>query len=337
MKILKFIGIGIAALVAVLLVIGLISSKDYNIHRDTVINAPVETVFKNVSTYENFKTWSPWQKLDSNMTSTIEGTDGTVGAKYSWKGNDNVGEGSMTITKLEENKSIEHLLSFIKPFESSCTTYMNLEAADGGTKVTWGMKGESGFVERIFMTLMGGMDKAVGKDYEKGLTQLKTVCESTPANPTYTISEIDWVEKNCLSHREVVKFQDMSGFFGGNFPKIFEAVAKAGAKPGIPLAIFYKYDEAAGNADVAAAIPYEGKKFSAKGFENLNLPAVKGYVMDYFGPYNDEMKKPYVAMDAKLKEMGKTNPKMVIEEYITDPMSEKDSTKWHTKVYFFVD
>ncbi len=164
MKILKIIGIIVAALVAIGVVIGLVSPKDYNIHRETIINAPVETVFKNVSHYEHFTKWSPWQHLDTAMTTTLEGTDGTVGAKYSWKGNDQVGEGSMTFTKIEENKSVEQALEFLKPFKSSSTTYMNLEVADDGTKVTWCMKGESGFVTRIMMTLMGGMDAAVGKD-----------------------------------------------------------------------------------------------------------------------------------------------------------------------------
>ncbi len=178
MKILKIVGIVLAVILAALTIIGLVAPKDYNIHRETVINAPAETVFKNVTTYENFKKWSPWQNLDSNITTTIEGTDGTVGSKYSWKGNDKVGEGSMTVLKIEENKSIEQALEFLKPFKSSTTTYMNLEPADGGTKVTWGMKGESGFIVRIMMTLMGGMDKAVGKDYENGLANLKKLSET---------------------------------------------------------------------------------------------------------------------------------------------------------------
>jgi effector-binding domain-containing protein len=341
MKILKIVGIILAVLVAAVVAKALLTPKDYNVHRETVINAPAETVFKNVSRYENFPKWSPWQHLDPAMTTTIEGTDGTVGAKYSWKGNKKAGEGVMTITKLEQNKSLEQDLHFIKPFENSATTYMNLEPAEGGTKVTWGMKGEAGFTSRFFMTIFtlgGGMDKAVGKDYEQGLVNLKKVCESegTTTTSAYEIKETDWAGKQTLSIRQTVKFQDMPKYFGDNFPKMFEAIGKGGGKPGMPLAVFYKYDTVAKNADVAAAIPYEGKPVTAKGYAALNLPASKAYVIDYWGDY-EKMKPAYDAMDAKLREMGRQNPDMVIEEYVTDPMNEKDTTKWNTKIYFFVN
>lgn len=338
MKILKIIGIVVAAIVAVLVIIGLVSPKNYDVKRDIVINAPADVVFKTVSHYSELKKWSPWQELDTTMTTTLDGTDGTVGAKYSWKGNDKVGEGAMTITKVEEGKTIEHDLSFIKPFESRSTTYMNTEAAEGGTKVTWGMKGESGFVERIMMTLMGGMDGAVGKDYEKGLAQLKTVCESGSgaAASVYEVKEVDWAAKECLAIRQVVEFKDFAKFMGEHYPKMFAAIGTGKAKPGIPLGVYYDYDEAGMKADLAVAIPYEGGKVLAKGYSNLDLPARKGYTIDYWGDYA-KMMPAYDAMTAKLKELGKENPDMVIEEYITDPMNEKDTAKWNTKIYFFVN
>jgi effector-binding domain-containing protein/uncharacterized protein YndB with AHSA1/START domain len=336
MKILKIAGIVIAVIALIVIVLGLVGAKTYNVHREIVINAPAETVYKTASHYENFPQWSPWQHLDPNMKTNIEGTDGTVGAKYSWVGNNKAGAGAMTLTKLEENKTIGQDLDFEKPFKSHATTYMNFEPADGGTKVTWGMMGESGFVSRVMMTLMGGMDKMIGPDYEKGLANLKSLTEAEASSaPAYEIKEVDWAEKNYLTKREVVKFQDMSNFFGNHFPKMDEAIGKAGAKPGIMSGVYYKYDEQAMTADVAAAVPYEGKKVSAKGYDNLTIPAGKAYMVDYYGDYM-KMKPAYDAIDAKLKTMGKENPDLVVEEYITDPMSEADTAKWNTKIYFFV-
>ncbi len=178
MKVLRILGIVLVAIVVAGLIIGLTAPKSYDIKRETVINAPAEVIFKTVSNYSEFPKWSPWLELDPNMKTTIEGTDGTFGAKYRWSGNDEAGTGSMTITKLEDGKSVEQALEFLKPFKSSATTYINIETTEGGQKVSWGMKGESAFVARVFMTLMGGMDKAVGPDYEKGLAKLKALCES---------------------------------------------------------------------------------------------------------------------------------------------------------------
>lgn len=334
MKALKIIGVVLAVLVAAGVVIGLVTPKDYDLHRSVVIAASNQVVFNNISHYSEFPQWSPWQHLDPKMKTKLEGEDGTVGAKYSWVGNDDAGEGSMTITKLEPGAYVEQALEFLKPFKSSATTYFNVEEVDGAQKVTWGMKGENGFVARIFMTLMGGIDKAVGKDYENGLANLKTLCESAPA-AVYQVKEADWTAKVCLSKRKVVGFQDFASFYGDNFPKMFEAITKAGAKPGVPLGVYYMYDEKEMKADVAAAIPYEGANVASKDFAPLNLPAAKGYSIDYLGDYN-KMGPAYEAMNAKLKELGKTNPEMVIEEYLTDPGTEKDTAKWLTRIYFFV-
>lgn len=331
MKVLKIIGIIVAVLVVLVLAAGIIAPKKFDINRSIVINASAETVFTNVSHFSAFNQWNPWSRLDSAMIVNEEGTDGTVGAKHSWKGNNKVGEGSMTITKIEPGKSVEWALDFIKPFEGHNQAYLNMETTEGGQKVTWGMKGSMPFPMNAMMLFMN-MDKEGGKDYEEGLANLKAMCE---AAPKYEVTEVDWTEKNCLAFRAVVGFADMPKFFGEHYGKMYEAISKAGAKPSIPLAVFYKYDEKAMNADVAAAIPFEGKKVLAKGYSNLNLPSSKAYLINYFGDYQ-KMKPAYVAMDAKLKTLGKENPDMVIEEYVSDPMSEKDTAKWNTKIYFFV-
>ena len=334
MKILKIIGIIIVAIVALVLVAGLLAPKDFNVNRSITINASPETVFRNISTFEQFNKWNPWNKLDSNQVVTQEGTDGTVGAKRSWKGNSKVGEGSMTLTKAEPNKSAEYALDFLKPFKTHNIGYMDIETAEGGQKVTWGMKGSMPYPMNALLLVMN-IDKEGGKDFEEGLASLKTLSESAPTS-AYQIKEVDWTAKNCLSVRKVVGFVDMPKFFGTHYPKMAEAIGKGGAKPGIPLAVFYRYDEKAMNADVAAAIPYEGKKIISKEYAVLNLPATKANLIDYFGDYNG-MKPAYDEMTVFLKKnFNRENPDMVVEEYVSDPMSEKDTAKWETKIYFFV-
>jgi effector-binding domain-containing protein len=333
MKALKIIGIVVAVLITIVVVVGLIAPKDFDIHREVVINAPQETVWKGISTFEEFNKWNPWSKLDPKMIVKEEGVDGTVGAKHSWKGNKKVGEGSMTLAKIEPYKATEYDL-FFADFGSHNTGYYTMEPAGKGQKVTWGMRGHMGFPWNVMMLFMN-MDKEGGKDFEEGLANLKAQSESARIAPAYEVKDVDWAEKNALSIRKTVAFQDMPKFFGDNYPKMYQEVAKAGAKPGTALAVFYMYDEKGGKADVAAAVPYEGKKVVSKEYTALNLPAGKAYSMDYYGPYNEKMKEPYKAMDAKLKSMGKTNPDMVIEEYVTDPMTEKDTAKWYTRIYFF--
>lgn len=340
MKILRILGIVLALIIAGLVVIGLTAPKSYDVKRETVINTSAVAVFNTVSHYSEFPKWSPWQELDTNMVAKLEGTDGTVGAKYSWKGNDKAGAGSMTITKLEAGKYFEQDLEFLEPFPSKAVTYFNLETTEGGTKVVWGMKGEAGFVSRIFMTLMGGMDGAIGKDFEKGLGKLKALCESSGSvggTSAYEVKAIDWKGKDYAIVRKTVKFPEIGDFFKENFPKLFEVVSKAKGKPGIPVGIYYMYDEKAGQADMAAGIPIGEKVPLDKSVTVTTVPSGKAYVIDYYGAY-EKMQAPYQAMAEYLKaNYNREDPDLVIEEYISDPMTEKDTSQWLTKIYFFVN
>lgn len=165
---------------------------DYKVERNTIINAPAGVVYKNISDLREFVKWNPWSGKDPDIKIVYEGEPGTVGSSYQWKGNKQVGEGKMTVTALQPGSRVEQKLEFIKPFPSIANVYLTIEAAESGQKVTWGMTGKSGFISRVFLTFMGGMEKAIGPDYDKGIQELKRKCEAeaspapaaetTPAN-----------------------------------------------------------------------------------------------------------------------------------------------------------
>src|SRR5690348_16360263 len=107
MIILKIIGIVLLWLIALFLIVSAILPADYKVERSIVIKAPVSTVYEEVRYFKNFNYWSPWYSLDTTATIEITGTDGEVGAKYSWTSKkDDVGSGSMTRVSQEQNKSL---------------------------------------------------------------------------------------------------------------------------------------------------------------------------------------------------------------------------------------
>lgn len=341
MKVLKVIGIIIAVLVVAVVVLGLIAPKDYTVKRSITINAPQNVVYDNIRLFENFNKWEPWGKYDEGKTKvTLEGTDGTVGAKRSWEG-PKTGSGSMTIAKLEENKSVTWDLAFLKPFESHSNVQVVVTPAEGGQQqVDWNMNGKMPFPFNA-MGLFMNMDKTMGKDFEDGLKGLKSVSEAGGGTGTtaYKIDEIDWTEKNYLSHREVVKVADLPTFFGKHFPVIYGSITKANAQPGIPVGVYYDFDMAKGIADVAAAVPTDKVPFPIKSaeYKDLKLPAGKAYKIDYYGPY-EKMEPAYDAMTVYLKEkFNREKPDLVVEEYVGDPVTEKDPSKLLTVIYFFVN
>jgi hypothetical protein len=168
----------VAALLVAFLVVVAVQPSAYKVTRTTQVAASPEAAFAQVNDFHNWNAWSPWDRLDPAMKRTFEGSTAGPGAIYKWEGNDQVGQGQMTIVEAQPGKLVKIKLDFIKPFPSTSVTEFTFDGDGPNTRVTWTMTGENSFVAKAFMLFMGGMDKAVGPDFEKGLAQLKTAAES---------------------------------------------------------------------------------------------------------------------------------------------------------------
>lgn len=149
----------------------------YALSRSTVIAAPPDAVFAHINDFRRWDAWSPWAKKDPNARVTFSGPPAGKGSVFQWAGNQDVGEGSMTIVESKPAESIGIRLAFVKPFEGESTSGFALRPEGTGTRVTWTLSGQQSFLERAFCTLMGGMERIIGPDYEKGLANLKSVAE----------------------------------------------------------------------------------------------------------------------------------------------------------------
>ena len=150
--------------------------SSYEVKRSATINAAPQAVYGKIVDLHKWESWSPWEGADPDMTKRYAGPDAGVGASYAWSGNRKVGEGTMTITDVAEPSRIAIDLEFLKPFKGQNETTFDLAPAGDGTKVTWTMTGTHTFLSRIIGIFMS-MDKMVGKDFEKGLAQLKADVE----------------------------------------------------------------------------------------------------------------------------------------------------------------
>ena len=56
--------IGLAAVVAAVVIVGLLLPRSVHVERSTVIEAPPSVVFALVNDYRAFNRWSPWARID---------------------------------------------------------------------------------------------------------------------------------------------------------------------------------------------------------------------------------------------------------------------------------
>jgi polyketide cyclase/dehydrase/lipid transport protein len=165
-----------AVIVAAFVIIVATRPAGFRIVRSMTMAAPASTAFAQVNDFHNWQAWSPWAKLDPSMQQSYDGAPAGNGATYSWIGNKKVGEGRMTLTESRPNEFVRITLQFIRPFAATNITEFTFRPEGGSTHVTWSMSGNSNFVHKAF-GLFVNMDQLVGRDFEKGLAQMKIITE----------------------------------------------------------------------------------------------------------------------------------------------------------------
>lgn len=152
------------------------SRKDYDVSRTIMIKRPKAEVYGYIRQLQKQPLWMPWFLNNPNTLFKFKGEDGKEGAAAYWKGENKV-EGIQKITKVREGKILESQVLFLRPYKSLSICYMAVKEVEAGsTKMVWGLKGVHRFPASVLM-LFYGMDRAVGKDFETGLYNLKTIME----------------------------------------------------------------------------------------------------------------------------------------------------------------
>lgn len=167
-------------LVAVLVALaGFVATRpsEFSMQRTATIQASPDIAFALVNDFHQWGQWSPWEKLDPAMKKTYEGAEAGTGAKYAWVGNDDVGQGRMTIEESKPNESIRIKLEFLKPWEATNTTHFLFKPEGETVSVTWKMEGTNNFVSKAFWTFFD-MEGMLAKDFDKGLAAMKTAAET---------------------------------------------------------------------------------------------------------------------------------------------------------------
>lgn len=179
MKIFKNILYGFIGIVVLILATALILKKDYSVEKQIVINKPKIIVFEYLKLLKNQDNFSKWAKMDPQMIKTYRGTDGTVGFVSAWESkSDDVGTGEQEIKRIVEGERIDYELRFIKPFAAVSPAWMTTEmASETETTVKWGFKGHMDWPMNLMLLFMD-MEEMIGKDFEEGLTTLKSILES---------------------------------------------------------------------------------------------------------------------------------------------------------------
>ena len=173
---LKKILIALAAIIAIFLIVVALQPAEFHVERTAAMAAPAATVFDQVNDFHKWDAWSPWAKLDPNAKITFEGPPSGTGTIMTWAGNNQVGEGKMTLTESKPNELVKINVDIVKPMEGSSATEFAFKPEGDQIAVTWSMSGHHNFLGKAMCLVMNGK-KMMSDIMDKGLANMKSVVE----------------------------------------------------------------------------------------------------------------------------------------------------------------
>jgi len=334
MKILKYL-----LLFVLIIVVGgavYLASLDgkYDVSRSCVIKAPLSLTFNTVNEFKTWGDWGPWKEMDSTIVYSFPEVTSGENASYTWTGT-SPKKGAMRNVSVTKNKEILQKIQMDDYDESDI--YWNFEAVEGGTKITWGMKGEMPFVVRF---MAAGMDKQIGPMYERGFEMLEEyLVKKMDEHSVVFNSEVDYgggfylyISTSCAINQIPEKMEEM-------MPKLHKYVGENSiVTSGNPFTVYHKWDEENKTTMFSVGIPVRERiktdgtvlvgfqervktaKFTAKGAYKFGTDAWM------FGFKTLEEK------GLKIIETGEP-----FEVYVTSPMTTENPADYITEIYLPIE
>jgi effector-binding domain-containing protein len=208
----------------------------------------------------------------------------------------------------------------------------------GGTKVTWSTKGKMDFFFKIYTALDGGIDKVIGRMYEKSLVNLDK-------NLDYEIKTFSIKNDGLLTKPQ---FFYVAQSFTSEISKINKnykiVVPKISAFcidnnisiSGNPFIIYHSYDTVLGLANISIAIPIQSEIFLTAGSDinSGKIVAFEAVKTTLTGDYS-HTKTAYNTAVAFLnqKQLRRDPNYAFIAMYTKGKSDVRNPSKWVTEIY----
>lgn len=308
---------------------------NYNIEQSKVINAPKSVVYDIVQDFQTWEHWGPWKAEEPDMQFNYPEKTAGEGGAYSWEGSMN---GSMETTAVVANTSLEQDLSIMTPGgeRNPKVSWRFEDAENGGTKVTWSMRGEHTLMDKAYFAFTGmDFDAQQVEMYTKGLEGLSAMAfDSTQKHEVTANGITEYGGGFYLYKTSSANTQNISRTMGENYGVVMAYMNTNGLKQsGMPFTIYNEMLEGGGvimsNAiPVKEKIVVQGDAMVLSGY----IPKSKVVKVTLKGNYiylPKAWEEAYAYVEKyRLEQIDKP-----FEIYTTDPGDYPNPADWITEIY----
>jgi effector-binding domain-containing protein len=321
----------LACFIVIVLIAGIFMPKDIKTSKTFDVEAPASFVYNLVNNQTTASKWNAWILDDETTALQYEKIKVGKDSGYSWKSKKN-GDGTLKYTSVVPNEKIE--ADLIMGGEKSKSTQIFKDSKDGKSTLRWDFESHMSYPKNAFAPILLYMINKMNKK-SVGFMEAEIKKRQQGEYYGYKVKEASQNQRHFVTSRSVISFDQISQFYAQNLAAIYQKLQAEGiTAAGPPCAIFYQYDESKQTTDMAVAVPVL-TPVAIKDLGNEVYPAQNAISVDYFGDSAKNQAAHY-ALNDYLNDRNYAETKPAIEEYVTDPLSEKDPSKWLTKIYYYI-
>lgn len=319
-----------------------IATKDgnYQMERSNLIHAPLSLVYNEATNLKNWKNWAPWNE-ENIILSISEDTTGQ--AKLSWK-SEALGKGTLTTLETIPYSSMEQkLVKKTSIGEADGIMYWKFDEVENGTKVTWGIKGDLDFKEKLAFFLQDtNLPQLFAPKFEQGLKDLEKIISSKMEE--YSVN-VDGTTQHgggyYMYSTTATKINEVYARAAKMIAQVKLYMTKNNISiNGSPFIVYNQRNEANGTTIFSAAIPTPSMVVTPSGSQVLNgflqpQQVVKTTLKGNYKNTTEAWETAYRYIyenNLKVNENGEP-----FEIFITSPSEEPNPAKWVTEIYIPVE
>ncbi len=312
------------------LVVSFFLPRHVTLEKDIIIAAPVRVVFSQVNDFHCWEKWSAWTQTDKVLNTSYRNSGIGNNAGYSWQSKGTEQEsGHISIEKSAPYDSIVMKIDLAGKTETKGSFIFSEK--NGQTAVSWKCSADLGMgplTRWKGLTWSGGLTPEV----ETGLENLKTVSETIVKEKQPVVELINLQDFKYVSIRKDVNAGYVSEAMGNMYNKLAGFIGSHQlVATGSPYSIYHKIGN--GTIDLEAGIPVNEVVSPDEGI-NTGIMKSKRYAWaDHIGTY-ETLDQTHTFIQKWITKRNFRVDDGPMEQYLTDPQSTPDTSKWITAVYY---
>lgn len=326
--------IGIVAAFLIYLVVCNFSPKTIFVNHSVKINASKSIVFLMLNDVREWQKWLSWANNDPDLKISSGGRFTSLGASFTYEG-PQMGKG---VLRIEEAFKDSIIVSYLKNsnWPSEIATYWQIvpESKNSLTLITNSRLQEKiPFLKRPFYT---SLEKKFSTMHKEDVDSLKFHVENL-INTDFGLSSTTFPSRKYVGIKTPIPNYKMQKYYAEKFPLIYtflDSIKQEVAGP--PVGMVFGWDGENSIVDLMAAVPVKDRIKVPLGYELIEIPELPCIKLEHLGFYNT-LKNAHAKMDYVMNSSSFVLRAPIIEEYVTRPSEEKDTSKWLTNIYYLLD